>query len=29
MVRQLGYVNAKNMVNGLNAWKAAGYPVVQ
>jgi rhodanese-related sulfurtransferase len=29
LVRQFGYGNAKNMIGGLDAWKAAGFPVVQ
>lgn len=27
LVRQLGFVNAKNLVGGFDAWKAEGYPV--
>jgi rhodanese-related sulfurtransferase len=27
MLRQFGFVNAKNMVGGFDAWKAAGLPV--
>ncbi len=26
-LNQLGYGNAVNMIGGLNAWKAAGYPI--
>ncbi len=29
MLRQLGYVNTKNMKGGFSAWQKAGYPIVK